>query len=82
MREHSDDEYYGLLVHGRESQSVAAGEAIFTRGDQGDGMYVLLAGSVALKDGDQETPYFAQLVMRVMSQRLRRRGFPVQDAVV
>jgi len=115
------DEYYDLLAHGRMPSSFPAGEVIFQQGVQGDCMYILREGSVALKDGDRlvdtvaapglfgemalienepralaavaatdvvlveipvryfwvlvhETPYFAQLVMSVMAQRLRRQG--------
>jgi CRP-like cAMP-binding protein len=114
-------EYYDLLAHRRMPLSVPAGEIVFQQGDQGDGMYLLREGSIALKDGDRlldtveapdlfgemaliqnearsltavantdavlveiptrhfwllvhETPYFAQLVMTVMADRLRRRG--------
>ena len=121
--ERTDDEYYELLTHGRDSRRIAAGEVIFSQGDRADGMYVVREGSVALTEGDRvletvaapglfgemaliedeprslsaraetevvvveiptrhfwvlvhDTPYFAQLVMRVMSQRMRRRGFP------
>lgn len=121
--ERTDDEYYELLAHGRDSRRIAAGEVIFSQGDRADGMYVVREGSVALTEGDRvletvaapglfgemaliedeprslsaraetevvvveiptrhfwvlvhDTPYFAQLVMRVMSQRMRRRGFP------
>ena len=121
--ERTDDEYYELLAHGRDSRRIAAGEVIFAQGDRADGMYVVREGSVALTEGDRvletvaapglfgemaliedeprslsaraetevvvveiptrhfwvlvhDTPYFAQLVMRVMSQRMRRRGFP------
>ena len=47
------DEYYELLAHGRAPLTVPAGEVIFRRGDQGEAMYVLREGSVALKDGDR-----------------------------
>jgi CRP/FNR family transcriptional regulator, cyclic AMP receptor protein len=114
-------DYYDLLAHGRMPLSVPAGEVIFQKGDQGDGMYLVREGSIALRDGDRlfdtveapdlfgemaliqheprsltavattdvvlveiparhfwllvhETPYFAQLVMTVMAERLRRRG--------
>jgi CRP-like cAMP-binding protein len=117
----SSVEYYELLTHGQTRRSVPAGEVIFEQGEHGDGMYIVHAGSVALKDGDRvvetvaapalfgemalieheprsltavaatdavlvelsarhfwvlvhETPYFAQLVMSVMAERLRRRG--------
>jgi hypothetical protein len=115
------DEYYELIVHGRIPLTVAAGEVIFRQGDDGDAMYVVREGEVALQDGDHpvamveapglfgemalieneprsltavavtdavlvtiparhfwvlvhDTPYFAQLVMTVMAQRLRNRG--------
>lgn len=110
-----------MLTEGRAPLNVPAGEVIFQQGDQGEAMYVLRHGSVALKDGDRvvatvdapdlfgemalvddeprtlaavaatdavlveiparhfwilvhETPYFAQLVMSVMAQRIRRQG--------
>jgi CRP-like cAMP-binding protein len=117
----SNAEYHDLLAHGRMPVSVPAGEIIFQKGDQGDGMYLLREGSIDLKNGDRvldtleapdlfgemaliqheprsltavattdavlieipvrhfwllvhETPYFAQLVMTVMADRLRHRG--------
>lgn len=48
-----DEEYYDLLAHGQEPRRVPAGEAIFNQGDQGDGVYILRAGTVALSDGDR-----------------------------
>jgi CRP-like cAMP-binding protein len=117
----SRDEYYELLAQGRAPRSFSAGEVIFHKGDPGEGLFLVRAGSVALKDGDRvvetvgapglfgemalieheprsltaladtdaavieipvrqfwvlvhETPYFAQLVMSVMAERLRRRS--------
>ncbi|HTU29886.1 MAG TPA: Crp/Fnr family transcriptional regulator [Solirubrobacteraceae bacterium] len=115
-----DDRYYDLLVSGRPTQSLAAGEVLFGKGDPGESMYVVREGSISLRDGDREvsavqapgllgemalvddeartltavaaadavvveipmrhfwilvhdTPYFAQMVMRVMARRLRAR---------
>ena len=112
------DELYGLLARAGELRSYSDGEVIFEQGDQGDSMYIVKGGAVALKAGDRvietvvapglfgemaliesrprslgavadgeaelvsiparhfwvlvhETPYFAQLVMRVMAERLR-----------
>jgi CRP-like cAMP-binding protein len=114
----SDDDLYGLLARAGEVQRRIPGDVIFEKGSQGDVMYVVVSGTVALKDGENtldtveapglfgemaliesrpraltavadtevglvevpartfwvlvhETPYFAQLVMRVMAQRLR-----------
>ena len=114
----SDEDLYGLLARAGEVQRWSPGDVIFEKGSQGDVMYVLADGTVALKDGENtlatvdapglfgemaliesrpraltavadtgvglveipartfwvlvhETPYFAQLVMRVMAQRLR-----------
>jgi CRP/FNR family cyclic AMP-dependent transcriptional regulator len=115
----SADELYGLLARAGDARRLSSGAVIFERGDSGASMYILTAGTVALKLGDQvldsvtapglfgemalidyepraltavaqgdieiveiperrfwvlvhETPRFAQLVMRVMADRLRR----------
>jgi CRP-like cAMP-binding protein len=115
----SGDELYGLLARAGDVRRLPPGAVIFERGDYGASMYILTAGAVALKLGDevldsvaapglfgemalidyepraltavaqgdieiveiperrfwvlvQETPRFAQLVMRVMADRLRR----------
>jgi CRP/FNR family transcriptional regulator, cyclic AMP receptor protein len=115
----TSEQYYDLLSEGRTAISLEAGELVFTRGDEGDAMYIVREGAVALKDGDRvvetvtapglfgemaliedeprsltavasteavlvevptrhfwvlvhDTPYFAQLVMSMMAQRLRR----------
>lgn len=47
------DEHYELLAHRRERQSFSPGEVIFSRGEHGDSMYIVLEGSVALKNGDR-----------------------------
>jgi CRP-like cAMP-binding protein len=117
----STDHYYELLAHGQTPRIFQAGELIFAQGDPAEGMCVLSAGSVDLKDGERvvetvtapglfgemaliedeprsltavaaaeasiieiptrhfwvlvhDTPFFAQLVMRVMAQRLRRQS--------
>ncbi len=117
----TNEELYRLLVHGRQHRKVAADEVIFREGDEGDGMFIVTSGTVALKHDDtvvanvegpsligemalvdseprlltavaatevdlvhipvrhfwvlvHETPYFARLVMSVMSQRLRTVG--------
>jgi CRP/FNR family transcriptional regulator, cyclic AMP receptor protein len=49
----SSDQYYDLLAHGRTPQSISAGKVIFDQGEQGDSMYIVREGSVALKDGDR-----------------------------
>ena len=116
----STDELYGLLDRAGPHRSFAGGEVIFLQGEVGEAVYVVRAGSVALKDGERlvetvptpglfgelalienepraltavadgdaelveiptrrfwvlvhETPYFAQLVMHEMAQRLRNR---------
>jgi CRP-like cAMP-binding protein len=115
----SVDELYTLLARAGESRRLAAGSVIFERGDRGTSMYILTAGTIALKLGEEvmdtlgapglfgemalidyeprsltavaqddaevveiperrfwvlvhETPRFAQLVMRVMADRLRK----------
>jgi CRP/FNR family transcriptional regulator, cyclic AMP receptor protein len=115
----SSDELYELLARAGDTRRLSAGEVIFERGENGTCMYIVRAGTVALKLGDEvletvtapglfgemalidyepraltavaqsdidvveiperrfwilvhETPRFAQLVMRVMADRLRR----------
>ena len=115
----STDELYALLGRAGEVRRVPAGKLIFERGERASSMFILTAGTVALKLGDDvlesvhapglfgelalidyeprsltavaegevevveiperrfwilvhETPRFAQLVMRVMADRLRR----------
>ena len=115
---HSDTDLYGLLARAGEVQTWAPGGVVFERGSHGDVMYVVVSGTIVLKDGENvmdsvsapglfgelalieskpraltavadtdvglveipartfwvlvhETPYFAQLVMRVMAERLR-----------
>lgn len=112
------DELYALITANRPRTAVPTGGLIFQKGEQGDRMYIVVSGSVALKAGDEtvetvtapglfgemaliedtpraltavaaqdtelvelparhfwilvhETPYFAQLVMSVMANRLR-----------
>ena len=113
------ERYIGLLQRSGESEEFAAGTTVFSQGDDGDRMFVVVSGSVTLSvDGRvvetvgpgglfgemavieheprsgtavaeadtslvgidkrrfwflvQETPYFAEIVMRVMAARLRR----------
>jgi CRP-like cAMP-binding protein len=115
------ERYVDLLKRSGEPEQFAAGETVFTQGDEADRMYVVSSGSVTLSIGDrvvetvgpgglfgemalidleprsatavaetgcelvaidkrrfwflvQETPYFAEIVMRVMAARLRREG--------
>ena len=115
----STDELFALLARAGSGRRVEAGSVIFEEGDDAHSMFVVVAGTVALKHGDRvvdtitapglfgemalidyksraltavaaeqaevveiperrfwllvhETPRFAQLVMRVMSERLRR----------
>jgi CRP-like cAMP-binding protein len=115
----SADELYGLLARAGETRRLPSGTVIFERGANGTSMFILIAGTVALKLGEEvldsveapglfgemalidyeprsltavaqgevevveiperrfwvlvhETPRFAQLVMRVMADRLRR----------
>ena len=49
----SADELYGLLARAGDTRRLSAGEAIFERGDRGTSMYILTAGAVALKLGDE-----------------------------
>ncbi len=49
----NNDEYYGLLTEGRAPRTFEAGELVFEQGDRGDAMYVVLDGSVELRDGEQ-----------------------------
>jgi CRP/FNR family cyclic AMP-dependent transcriptional regulator len=112
--------YVALLAGSGEAETFAAGETVFAEGDEGDRLYIVKRGSVALSahgqalesvgegglfgemavidreprsatavaesDCDlvtidkrrfwflvQETPYFAEIVMRVMADRLRRQ---------
>jgi len=115
----SHDELYPLLARAGKPRPFSAGEIVFEKGDHGDVMFIVVSGTVVLKDGDRtydtvkapglfgemalieskpralsaiaeddvelveipartfwvlvhETPYFAQLVMSVMADRLRR----------
>jgi CRP-like cAMP-binding protein len=115
----TNEKYVALLAHSGEPEEFSAGETIFTEGDPGDTLYVIVSGSVsmsanghaletiganglfgemavidreprsatAVADTDvelvsidrrrfwflvQETPYFAEIVMRLMANRLRR----------
>lgn len=115
----SHEELYTLLGRAGKSRPFSAGEIVFEKGDHGDAMFIVVRGTVVLKDGDRtydtvrapglfgemalieskpraltavaedevelveipartfwvlvhETPYFAQLVMSVMADRLRR----------
>jgi CRP/FNR family transcriptional regulator, cyclic AMP receptor protein len=49
----SHEALYGLLGRAGEPQSFAAGDVVFNQGDHGDVMYVVIAGSVQLRDGDR-----------------------------
>jgi len=111
-----------LLRRGGTTLSYRTGETVFDAGDEGDCIYVVASGTVALNQGDrklesvgpsgifgelalidreprsaaavaetdcelvaidkrrfwflvQETPYFAEIVMRTMADRLRRAPF-------
>ncbi len=46
------DELYRLIAQGRPRLNLAPGEVIFGQGEPGDRMYIVLAGAVALKAGD------------------------------
>ncbi len=46
------DELYRLIAEGRPRLKLAPGEVIFGQGEPGDRMYIVLAGAVALKAGD------------------------------
>jgi CRP/FNR family cyclic AMP-dependent transcriptional regulator len=117
------EKYIELLQRSGQVEEFAAGETIFSEGEEADRMYVVSEGSVTLSiNGDvvetlgpgglfgemavidreprsakavaesdstlvaidkrrfwflvQETPYFAEIVMRVMSHRLRRESPP------
>ena len=112
--------YVGLLASSGEAETYRAGQTVFDEGDEGDRLFVVRSGSVALSvrgralesvgagglfgemavidreprsatavaevDSElvaidkrrfwflvQETPYFAEIVMRVMADRLRRQ---------
>jgi CRP-like cAMP-binding protein len=120
MTNENHDQYIALLLRSGDAEPFAAGASIFAEGDEGDRLYVVKSGSVALTlrgetletvgagglfgemalidreprsasavaDTDcelvaldkrrfwflvQETPYFAEIVMRAMADRLRRR---------
>ena len=112
--------YFELFTRGEQDVvALAAGEPVFSAGDQAECVYVVRSGTVLLHDGDREietvgeggifgemalvdglgrsasatastdcelvalderrfqylvsmTPYFAQAVMKVMAERLRR----------
>jgi CRP/FNR family transcriptional regulator, cyclic AMP receptor protein len=49
----SHEALYGLLGRAGEPKSFAAGDVVFNQGDHGDVMYVVVAGSVELRDGDR-----------------------------
>jgi CRP-like cAMP-binding protein len=49
----SADELYRLLARAGDARRLSAGEVIFERGDHGASMYILTAGTVALKLGDE-----------------------------
>jgi CRP-like cAMP-binding protein len=49
----SHEALYGLLGRAGEPQSYAEGEVIFNQGDPGEVMYVVVAGSVQLRDADR-----------------------------
>jgi len=115
----SHEELYTLLGRAGKSRPFSAGEVVFEKGDHGDAMFIVVRGTVVLKDDEKtydiveapglfgemalieskpraltavadtevelveipvrtfwvlvhETPYFAQLVMAVMADRLRR----------
>ena len=46
------DELYRLIAQGRPRLNLAPGEVIFGQGEPGDRMFIVLAGAVALKAGD------------------------------
>jgi CRP-like cAMP-binding protein len=52
----SRDELYTLLGRAGKQVPAAAGEVIFEKGDRGDAMFIVVRGTVVLKDGDQ-TPW-------------------------
>jgi len=43
------EEYYELLAHGQTPRNFPSGEVIFHQGEQGDCMYLVRDGSVALR---------------------------------
>lgn len=47
------DEYYELLAHGRTPMAFSAGQVIFNKGDEAEGLFVVREGTVHLKDGDR-----------------------------
>jgi len=49
----STDELYGLLDRAGPHRPFAAGEHIFEKGEEGHAVYIVRAGSVALKDGEK-----------------------------
>jgi CRP-like cAMP-binding protein len=119
MSSATHDRYISLLMESGATESFAAGDTIFNQGDEGDRLFLVREGSVALRHSEQtletvekggmfgemalidreprsatavaetdaelvvidkrrfwflvqETPYFAEIVMRVMADRLRR----------
>jgi CRP-like cAMP-binding protein len=49
----SHEELYQMLGRAGKPESFAAGEVVFEQGEHGDAFYVLLSGSVLLKDGER-----------------------------
>ena len=48
----TNEDLYRLFVHRREARKLEPGELIFNEGDEGDGMFILTLGTVALKHDD------------------------------
>jgi len=48
----TNEDLYRLFVHRREARKLEPGELIFNEGDEGDGMFILTRGTVALKHDD------------------------------
>jgi CRP-like cAMP-binding protein len=49
----SADNLFGLLARAGHARPLSAGEVVFERGDHGASMYILTAGTIALKLGDE-----------------------------
>ena len=49
----SNEGLYRLLARAGKARAFNAGEVVFTKGDEGDVMFILERGAVALKDGDR-----------------------------
>jgi CRP/FNR family cyclic AMP-dependent transcriptional regulator len=49
----SQEALYELLGRAGESRTFSAGEVVFEQGDDGDVMFVVVSGTVALRDGER-----------------------------